>query len=460
MKITCHSCAAKYTVSDEKVQGKTVKMKCRKCGATIVVGGAASPGETAEAGPDDGAVDLPAGSYLVNVTEGDQRTMQLSEIIDAYNQGVVTGDTYVWADGMADWQALSENESIVAALNAAAQGGAPAAAPAYGGTNGTNGNHAYDQPQAGYGAPAPASYGDYGSPVAAASSHDSVRPAATAARKDAGRKSSDLFGGGGGGGYEAAGGFGAQAAISSPGNIGKRDENSVLFSLSALTATTGGPPSRPSAGATTATKEDSGLIDLKALAASAAPPPTAAPAVAPAIDTVGLFPLGAPVAAPAPAQMSMAGPASIAAPPQKRSALPLVLGGLVAVGAIVGVFFVVRGSGQTAPTATAAAAAAPAPTPTETAAAAAPSTTATAEASSDAVADASASASAAPVAAAPGKGWKGTGGKGTAGSKGTAAPPSTGAGGKATSAPPAGKGPCSHCGADLHCAMKCSAGKK
>ena len=35
MKITCQSCQSKYTVSDEKVQGKTVKIKCRKCGATL-----------------------------------------------------------------------------------------------------------------------------------------------------------------------------------------------------------------------------------------------------------------------------------------------------------------------------------------------------------------------------------------------------------------------------------------
>lgn len=449
MKITCHSCAAKYTVSDEKVQGKTVKMKCRKCGATIVVGGSATPGEGAAVG-DDAGVDLPAGSYLVNVTEGDQRTMQLAEIIDAYNQGVVTGDTYVWADGMADWQALSENEAIVAALNAAAGGAAPAAA-AYGGTNGTNGNHTYEAP-APYAAPAAAGYGGAdvfgGTPAFAAS--EAARPAA--ARKDAGRKSGDLFGGGGGG-YDAGAGA-AAAAISSPGNTGKRDENSVLFSLSALTQTSG-PPSRP-AGATTATKEDSGLIDLKALAASATPAPAAAPA-APAIDAVGLFPLGAPVVAPPPAQMQMVGPASIA-PPQKRSPLPLILGGIVALAAIVGVFFVVRGAGEQTPTATAAAAAQPPPTATATETAAAATAEPTSEPTADATADASASASAAPIAA-KGGGYKGGGYKG--GTKGgtTAAPPSTGG----SKPPPAGggaKGPCSHCGSDLHCAMKCSAGKK
>ena len=58
MKITCQSCQSKYTVSDEKVQGRTVKIKCRKCGATILVnsaGGSMANGiadpESTAAGP-------------------------------------------------------------------------------------------------------------------------------------------------------------------------------------------------------------------------------------------------------------------------------------------------------------------------------------------------------------------------------------------------------------------------
>ena len=37
MRFNCQSCAAKYQIADEKVAGKTVRMKCRKCGATIQV---------------------------------------------------------------------------------------------------------------------------------------------------------------------------------------------------------------------------------------------------------------------------------------------------------------------------------------------------------------------------------------------------------------------------------------
>lgn len=37
MRFSCLSCSAKYQVADEKVGGKTIRMKCRKCGATLCV---------------------------------------------------------------------------------------------------------------------------------------------------------------------------------------------------------------------------------------------------------------------------------------------------------------------------------------------------------------------------------------------------------------------------------------
>ena len=37
MKFSCDKCEAKYQIADEKVAGKTVRMKCRKCGILIQV---------------------------------------------------------------------------------------------------------------------------------------------------------------------------------------------------------------------------------------------------------------------------------------------------------------------------------------------------------------------------------------------------------------------------------------
>src|SRR5579862_6011419 len=132
MKITCQSCQSKYNVADEKVQGKIVKIRCRKCGATIVVqgnGGAAANGSAAAVGPATATAggEAEGAQWHVNVGEGEPRTMTLSELVDAYNSGAVGQDTFIWTDGMDDWKPLSDVEAVVAALHAAS-GGPPAVA--------------------------------------------------------------------------------------------------------------------------------------------------------------------------------------------------------------------------------------------------------------------------------------------------------------------------------------------
>ncbi|HEY4117601.1 MAG TPA: zinc-ribbon domain-containing protein [Byssovorax sp.] len=421
MKITCQSCQSKYTVSDEKVQGKTVKIKCRKCGATIIVN---SSGATSQSGADAGAAV--EGSFLVNVTEGDQRTMSLQELVAAYNEGVVTADTYVWSDGMADWQPLSGVDSVVAALN----GGAPAEVSAALDSASYSGGASFE--------PTP-------TPMAAAPV--AADPPRAAARRDPARRSADLFGGG-----MAAQTAQDAVATSAPlfsapaagGLTGQREENSTLFSLSALTAKAGSAtPSAPTR--TTATKEDSGLIDLRALADAGAAPAPAANLVP---DHAGLFPLGVPqVAAPV---ASIAPPSAVAAEPRSRAPI-FILIALLAICAMIGIFFMVKGGGEK-PAASADATAVAAPPPTAAAPTAAPTATASAVASASASAVASTDASAAPSAVAHG----GKGGRGGArgGAKGGKAP---GGDAPAATPKPAGKGNCGCAPGDLMCAMKCSA---
>src|SRR5258708_31261326 len=102
MKISCQSCQSKYTIADDKVSGKVVKIRCKKCGATIVVNG--SDGSSV-AGAMSYVPDAPSAenAWTVNVAEGDQRTMTDDEIVSAFHAGVVTDETDCWRDGMADW---------------------------------------------------------------------------------------------------------------------------------------------------------------------------------------------------------------------------------------------------------------------------------------------------------------------------------------------------------------------
>ena len=134
MKITCQACAAKYTIADEKVVGKIVKIRCRKCGATIVVNGTDGASANGSAQPDataqTGAAGGGDGQWHVNLGDNDQRTLSLAELVDAYNSGVVTQETFIWTEGMDDWRPLAEVEAVVAALHASAGQMAAAASPA------------------------------------------------------------------------------------------------------------------------------------------------------------------------------------------------------------------------------------------------------------------------------------------------------------------------------------------
>jgi predicted Zn finger-like uncharacterized protein len=238
MKISCQSCQSKYTIADDKVSGKVVKIRCKKCGATIVVNGSDSSGAgTASYPPEAPAAD---GAWTVNVAEGDQRTMTDDEIVSAFHSGVVNDETFCWRDGMADWLPLREIEQLSEACGAThAMAAPPAASFAQQPARGANGGAA--------------------EPVAAA-------------RRVAGRpQGGDLFSAAAQAGGEddvmTSAPVGSPQARPAPPPqddkmVGERNENSVLFSLSALTSK-GTGPTKP----TTPGVEASGLIDIRQLSA-------------------------------------------------------------------------------------------------------------------------------------------------------------------------------------------------
>lgn len=60
MKFLCDNCKAKYQIADEKVAGKTVRMKCRKCGHQIEVRAAVTETSVASQPPPPNAPKLAA----------------------------------------------------------------------------------------------------------------------------------------------------------------------------------------------------------------------------------------------------------------------------------------------------------------------------------------------------------------------------------------------------------------
>ena len=446
MKITCQSCQSKYNVADEKVQGKIVKIRCRKCGSTIVVqgnGGAATNGSGAAVGAASAAAggDADGAQWHVNVGEGEPRTMTLGELVDAYNAGTVAQDTFIWTDGMDDWKPLSDVEAVVSALQAG--GGAPAAAPSA---------PLLEEPAflAHAAAPAPAPIAA-AAPVAVAVAAE-PRRAAVAKREPRAR---DLFGGGGAGTEEVQTSAPAVPQMMSAGAVddaskmtGQRNENSVLFSLAVLTKDAGERPEEAAPKPAGKNSDDSGLIDLKALAAKAESMRPAAHGDANAFASplglgMGATPLGAP--------LGLLGSPLGEAPP--KSKLPVYIGAgagivlLLVLGIVIGVK--VAGGGA-APEASAMASTAPTVTAT-----AEPTATASAAPTAEATASAAPSASVAvkPKAAGGGTYHAPTPAKPAGGTTAAAGATTAAA---ATPPPPKKAGSDCGCNGDLMCLMKCS----
>jgi len=324
LKISCPSCEAKYSIGDDKVHNRLAKIRCRKCGANIVIDGRVDPptfaiGESATAvgqAAQHAPAEASAPEYTVDFGETDQRSMSLGEIVAGYNEGYITAETYIWADGMTDWTPLAQVESIVDALNSAATGAVAPAMPAAG-----------------------------SSPRAASSPFASTAAETRAARTAMRAERADLFGGVAHVGSEedVTTSVPQEPVAPTVSATGARNESSVLFSLAALTASA--KPSttstRPLSSARTK-RDDSGLIDLKALTAQAeqASESQASPGLTP-IPLAGLgAPLGGGLGAPLGGGQG-ANPFAAAASlgdiayPQQRSRMGLFIGGGIAVAALI-----------------------------------------------------------------------------------------------------------------------------
>ena len=259
MKVTCQACSAQYTIADDKVRGRKVKIRCKACQTPIVVDGQNPAAEAAGTGlsepppaldpfAPETALATDADVWNVNLSDTDSRTMTTAEVIEGFRSGLITTDAFVWRDGMGDWQPIMECVELAPLLYGPTAPPAPVAgqtplAPAVTASPARAGKVG--------GIPDLSAPGAIGGALAAR---------AASAKASAG---ADLFGD-----IDAAGSEGedidlatsARVVPTAPGSTayddkptGQRNENSVLFSLDAMKAGfVGGAPavtekSRPAA---------------------------------------------------------------------------------------------------------------------------------------------------------------------------------------------------------------------
>ncbi|MCA9581222.1 MAG: zinc-ribbon domain-containing protein [Myxococcales bacterium] len=171
MKFLCSSCGAKYQIADEKVAGRVLRMKCRKCSHDILIDGQVSksgrPAGPVSAAPRPGpsALSMPAAPLPSPTASPDaRRSSALSqdfqnrvshrppptpraspldqwhvavnnvpvgpigraEILRKINAGAIKEDSLSWREGFDDWRPLREIPELAALLR---QSTAPRQAP-------------------------------------------------------------------------------------------------------------------------------------------------------------------------------------------------------------------------------------------------------------------------------------------------------------------------------------------
>ena len=252
MKVTCQACSAQYTIADDKVKGRKVKIRCKACQTPIVVDGQNSAAEAASSGLSEAppaldpfapetALATDADVWNVNLSDTDSRTMTTAEVIEGFRSGLITTDAFVWKDGMGDWLPIMDCVELAPLLSGPTAPPAPVA-----------GQTPLAPQVAAAAAPVPAArVGGIPNLSAPGAIGGALAARAASAKASAG---ADLFGD-----IDAAGSEGedvdlntsARAVPIAPGATayddkptGQRNENSVLFSLDAMKAGfVGGAPS-------------------------------------------------------------------------------------------------------------------------------------------------------------------------------------------------------------------------
>jgi predicted Zn finger-like uncharacterized protein len=281
MKVVCESCQAKYQVPDERVAGKKLKIRCKRCGATVLIRGDLTQVGLADSAHADSV--QPVVDEGVAAASGEPEwhasvdgqsfgpfdTTQLLLWLEEQPNG---WDAHVWRDGFSDWVEVRMVPELVAGAPASAstEQAMPPLADDAGEQEeeGPTRTFSNDDVQAAARSPMGNGNGTRSQELRARAS--SIRARSSPSLAAAAMPSA----------ASAASGWSGSPAGASPrvtaaqALTGERNEDSVLFSTANLqqVAMTGGPSSYgagASPGAGFASGDASGLIDIRALASLA-----------------------------------------------------------------------------------------------------------------------------------------------------------------------------------------------
>ena len=103
MKVVCDTCGTRYSIDDNRVAGKTFKIRCKKCSGVIIV-------RDTRAGVTESVPD--AGAWHVVLGGTQAGPMALAELRRLRTAGELDNGSLIWREGFDDWRALGTVDEL------------------------------------------------------------------------------------------------------------------------------------------------------------------------------------------------------------------------------------------------------------------------------------------------------------------------------------------------------------
>lgn len=116
MKAICDTCGARYRIPEEKLEGKILRIRCRKCDNVFTVRDDEAPTLTGVSRPD---LHTPQGDWYFAINGESFGPYTEDELQHRFESGRLDRDTHIWRQGMDAWVPVSDYPPFAAAIELA-----------------------------------------------------------------------------------------------------------------------------------------------------------------------------------------------------------------------------------------------------------------------------------------------------------------------------------------------------
>ncbi|MCA9538268.1 MAG: zinc-ribbon domain-containing protein, partial [Myxococcales bacterium] len=119
MKFNCEQCGTRYTIADERVRRKVLKIRCKVCESVITVRGdepAANERSGGANAPEDPLAPVAEVEWYAAPEDEQLGPFPFEQIRHMVTRGEITPDTLVWNEAMPDWRPAIKVEEVATLL--------------------------------------------------------------------------------------------------------------------------------------------------------------------------------------------------------------------------------------------------------------------------------------------------------------------------------------------------------